>query len=111
MARTCGDVARLTAAGWSRTRIPSHSRKPGPIATSTIGRDVERLPAPGDIWTSNSGVSVLVISSSVYNEIVSESTVVVVTVFDSEPGTGFGVQLDVVGSAGSGHQSAQDSTG
>lgn len=33
------------------------------------------------------------ISSTVYNEIVSEPTVVVVPVFDSEPDTGFGVDL------------------
>lgn len=39
------------------------------------------------------GVSVLVISSRVYNEIRSEPTVVVVPVFDTEPDTGFGVDL------------------
>lgn len=33
------------------------------------------------------------ISSTVYNEITSEPTVVVVPVFDAEPGTGFGVDL------------------
>jgi hypothetical protein len=36
---------------------------------------------------------VLVISSTVYNEIPSEPTVIVVPVFDSEPDTGFGVDL------------------
>lgn len=35
----------------------------------------------------------LVISSTVYNEIASEPTVIVVPVFDSEPATGFGVDL------------------
>ena len=33
------------------------------------------------------------ISSTVYNEIVSEPTIVVVPVFDTEPDTGFGVGL------------------
>lgn len=35
----------------------------------------------------------LVISSTVYNEIASEPTIVVVPVFDTEPDTGFGVDL------------------
>lgn len=39
------------------------------------------------------GVDVLVISSTVYNEIPSEPTVVVVPVFDHEPGSGFGVPV------------------
>ncbi len=50
-------------------------------------------PRRGDIWTTDAGVSVLVISSTVYNEIASEPTVVVVPVFDPEPDTGFGVDL------------------
>ncbi|WP_459797447.1 hypothetical protein [Mycobacterium riyadhense] len=33
------------------------------------------------------------ISSTMYNEIPSEPTVIVVPVFDSEPGAGFGVDL------------------
>lgn len=37
---------------------------------------------------------VLVISSTVYNEIPSEPTVVVVPVLDTDPDTGFGVDLD-----------------
>jgi len=51
-------------------------------------------PRRGDIWTTDAGVSVLVISSAVYNEIPSEPTVVVVPVFGREPDTGFGVDLD-----------------
>jgi hypothetical protein len=47
----------------------------------------------GEIWTTDAGVSVLVISSTVYNEIATEPTVVVVPVFGSEPDTGFGVDL------------------
>jgi hypothetical protein len=47
----------------------------------------------GDIWRTDAGISVLVISSTVYNEIVSEPTIVVVPVFDTEPDTGFGVAL------------------
>ena len=51
-------------------------------------------PRRGEIWTTDAGVSVLVISSTVYNEIKSEPTVVVVPVFGDEPDTGFGVDLD-----------------
>jgi len=47
----------------------------------------------GDIWTTDAGIRVLVISSTVYNEIPSEPTVIVVPVFDSEPDAGFGVDL------------------
>ena len=50
-------------------------------------------PRRGEIWTTDAGVSVLVISSTVYNEIAAEPTVVVVPVFASEPDTGFGVDL------------------
>lgn len=50
-------------------------------------------PRRGDIWTTGTDVTVLVISSTVYNEIPSEPTVVVVPVFASEPDTGFGVDL------------------
>jgi hypothetical protein len=42
---------------------------------------------------TDAGISVLVISSTVYNEISGEPTVVVVPVFDTEPDTGFGVDL------------------
>jgi PemK-like, MazF-like toxin of type II toxin-antitoxin system len=38
-------------------------------------------------------IRVLVISSTVYNAIPSEPTVIVVPVFDTEPDTGFGVDL------------------
>ena len=51
------------------------------------------FPRRGDIWRTDAGISVLVISSTVYNEIVSEPTIVVVPVFDTEPDTGFGVDL------------------
>ncbi|MGH3831838.1 MAG: type II toxin-antitoxin system PemK/MazF family toxin [Pseudonocardiaceae bacterium] len=51
-------------------------------------------PRRGDIWTTDAGISVLVISSTVYNEIPGEPTVIVVPVFDTEPETGFGVDLD-----------------
>jgi hypothetical protein len=36
----------------------------------------------------------MVLSSTVYNEIPSEPTVIVVPVFDGEPATGFGVDLN-----------------
>jgi hypothetical protein len=47
----------------------------------------------GDIWTTDAGVRVLVISSTGYNEIPSEPTVIVVPVVDTEPDIGFGVDL------------------
>ena len=50
-------------------------------------------PRRGDIWEIDAGISVLVISSTVYNEIPSEPTIIVVPVFDTEPDTGFGVDL------------------
>ncbi len=50
-------------------------------------------PRRGEIWTTDAGVSVLVISSTVYNDIATEPTIVVVPVFGSEPDTGFGVEL------------------
>ena len=51
------------------------------------------LPRRGDVWETDSGIHVLVISSTVYNEIVAEPTVVVAPVFETEPATGFGVDL------------------
>ena len=54
---------------------------------------MSQSPRRGDIWTTDAGISVLVISSTVYNEIPSEPTVIVVPVFDTEPDTGFGVDL------------------
>jgi hypothetical protein len=54
---------------------------------------LSQSPFRGDIWTTDTGVTVLVISSTVYNEIPSEPTVIVVPVFDTEPDTGFGVDL------------------
>jgi hypothetical protein len=47
----------------------------------------------GDIWTLDDGVEVLVISSTVYNEIATEPTIVVVPVFGDEPDTGFGTDV------------------
>ncbi|MGH4012295.1 MAG: type II toxin-antitoxin system PemK/MazF family toxin [Pseudonocardiaceae bacterium] len=54
---------------------------------------MSNAPRRGEIWTTDAPVSVLVISSTVYNEIATEPTVVVVPVFGSEPDTGFGVDL------------------
>ena len=51
-------------------------------------------PRRGDIWATDAGVDVLVISSAVYNEIPSEPTIIVVPIFDRDPDTGFGVPLD-----------------
>jgi mRNA-degrading endonuclease toxin of MazEF toxin-antitoxin module len=50
-------------------------------------------PRRGELWITDAGVPVLVVSSTVYNEIPSEPTLIVVPVFDSEPDTGFGVEL------------------
>lgn len=50
-------------------------------------------PRRGEVWSINAGITVLVISSTVYNEIPSEPTVIVVPVFGTEPDTGFGVDL------------------
>lgn len=47
----------------------------------------------GEIWTTGTGVSVLAISSTVYNDISSEPTAIVVPVFNHNPDTGFGVDL------------------
>jgi len=54
---------------------------------------VSPAPRRGEIWTTDAGVDVLVISSTVYNEIPTEPTVVVVPVFASEPDAGFGVEV------------------
>ena len=54
---------------------------------------MSQSPRRGEIWSTSTGIRVLVISSTVYNEIPSEPTVVVVPVFDTEPDTGFGVDL------------------
>lgn len=54
---------------------------------------MSNAPRRGEVWSTDAGVSVLVISSTVYNEIATEPTVVVVPVFGSEPDTGFGVDL------------------
>ena len=50
------------------------------------------------------GISVLVISSTGYNEIPSEPTVIVVPVFDTEPDTGSGVDLGDSWAAAGRHQ-------
>ncbi len=47
----------------------------------------------GEIWSLESGAAVLVISSTVYNEILSEPTVIVLPIFAAEPDAGFGVDL------------------
>lgn len=47
----------------------------------------------GELWSGDGAVRVLVLSSTVYNEIPSEPTVLVAPVLDSEPDTGFGVPL------------------
>lgn len=50
-------------------------------------------PRRGDVWNTNAGVRVLVVSSTIYNEIPSEPTVIIVPIFDSEPDAGFGVDI------------------
>lgn len=46
----------------------------------------------GEVWGTDAGL-VLVLSSTVYNEIAAEPTVLAVPIFDREPDTGFGVTL------------------
>lgn len=50
-------------------------------------------PRRGSVWSTDAGRDVLVISSTIYNEITSEETVVVVPVFPAEPDSGFGVDI------------------
>jgi mRNA-degrading endonuclease toxin of MazEF toxin-antitoxin module len=47
----------------------------------------------GELWVTDAGITVLVISATVYNEIASEPTVIVVPVFTDEPDAGFGVDV------------------
>lgn len=54
---------------------------------------MNEAPRRGELWNTDAGITVLVISSTVYNKIPSEPTVIVAPVFDSEPDTGFGVDL------------------
>lgn len=60
------------------------------------------VPRRGDIWTLDTGAPtrVLIMSSTVYNEIPTEPTVIAVPVLTGEPDTGFGVNL------GDGHWAA-----
>jgi hypothetical protein len=50
-------------------------------------------PRRGDIWSLENGVEVLVISSTVYNEIATEPTLIVVPLFSEGPDTGFGTAV------------------
>ena len=52
-------------------------------------------PRRGDIWTLDTAnpVRVLVISSTVYNEIPTEPTVIAIPILTGEPDTGFGVSV------------------
>ncbi|KJE23007.1 hypothetical protein FF36_02607 [Frankia torreyi] len=55
-----------------------------------------RAPRRGEIWTANTGPTpqaVLVLSSTVYNEIVDEPTVLVALVVEHATGEGFCVDL------------------
>ncbi len=51
------------------------------------------IPRRGDVWRLDDGRIVLVLSSTFYNEIASEPTVIVVPVFTGEPAAGFGVPI------------------
>lgn len=53
----------------------------------------------GEVWLLDTGQRVLVVSSTVYNEIVDEPTVLVVPVYGGEPATGFGVPIGEVWAA------------
>ncbi len=45
------------------------------------------------MWATDVGRDVLVMSSTVYNEIASEPSALVVPVFTQDPGSGFGVDV------------------
>lgn len=66
---------------------PAPARAARPPASSGVD------PRRGEVWATSTGVRALVISSTVYNEIPDEPTVVVVPVFATEPSAGFGVDL------------------
>lgn len=51
------------------------------------------IPRRGDVWRLDDERTVLVLSSTFYNEITSEPTVIVVPVFTGEPAAGFGVLI------------------
>lgn len=53
-------------------------------------------PRRGDIWLLDTAAStkVLIVSSTVYNEIPTEPTVIAIPVLTGEPDTGFGVMLN-----------------
>lgn len=55
---------------------------------------MKAIPRRGEVWSTESGTLVLVLSSTVYNEIASEPTVVAVPVFVDEPDAGFGVAVE-----------------
>lgn len=52
-------------------------------------------PKRGDIWTLDTAavIRVLVVSSTVYNAIPTEPTVIAIPILEGEPDTGFGVLL------------------
>jgi hypothetical protein len=52
-------------------------------------------PRRGDIWTLDAATPtrVLVISSTIYNEIPTEPTVITIPILTGQPDTGFGVRL------------------
>src|ERR1700681_1172478 len=50
-------------------------------------------PRRGDVWSLDDGRNVLVLSSTFYNEIASEPTIIVVPIFNGEPAAGFGVPV------------------
>lgn len=50
-------------------------------------------PRRGDVWRLDDGRLILILSSTFYNEITSEPTVIVVPAFTGEPAAGFGVPI------------------
>ena len=51
------------------------------------------IPRRGDVWRLDDGRTILVLSSTFYNEIASEPTIIAVPVFTGEPAAGFGVPI------------------
>lgn len=50
-------------------------------------------PRRGELWSLDDGRIVLVLSSTFYNEIASEPTIIVVPVLTGEPAEGFGIPI------------------
>ena len=74
---------------WSRSAARPKCSSSASVRKIWLGGEPVASARRGEVWSTDAGITVLVISSTVYNEVPSEPTVVVVPAFD----TGFGVDL------------------